>query len=60
MDNEQWKSDGICSKCRRDKFCTKVCRAYKIHIGKIFQEAKTFEERVAILEKVELMSKKRK
>lgn len=25
--NERWKSDGDCSKCRRKKYCTKACGA---------------------------------
>ena len=25
--NEQWKTDGICEKCRRNKYCSKRCKA---------------------------------
>ena len=28
-DNERWKSDGDCSKCRRKNYCSKECTAYK-------------------------------
>lgn len=24
-ENEQWKLDGDCNKCRRDKYCSKPC-----------------------------------
>ena len=26
---EQWKTDGICEKCRREKYCSKPCTACK-------------------------------
>ena len=26
-DNEQWKGEGICAKCRRLPYCTKECTA---------------------------------
>ena len=26
MSNEQWKSDGDCSKCRRQKYCSTICK----------------------------------
>lgn len=26
MTNEQWKSGGNCSKCRRQKYCSHECR----------------------------------
>lgn len=26
-DNEQWKHDGDCTKCRRQKYCSKECGA---------------------------------
>lgn len=28
-DRDQWLSDGICSKCRRQKFCSKPCKRHK-------------------------------
>ena len=27
MDNEQWKSDGDCTKCKRLKYCSHKCTA---------------------------------
>ena len=29
MNNEQWKTDGDCSKCRRQKYCSHTCTANK-------------------------------
>lgn len=29
IDNEQWKSGGICAQCRRLKYCKKECTAYR-------------------------------
>ena len=26
-ESDQWKLDGICDKCRRDKYCSKPCSA---------------------------------
>lgn len=26
-DNERWLTDGDCKKCRRNKYCSKACRA---------------------------------
>lgn len=26
MSNEQWKSGGDCSKCRKQKYCSTVCK----------------------------------
>ena len=26
-DNEQWKHGGDCTKCRRQKYCSKECKA---------------------------------
>ena len=26
VDNERWLTDGDCSKCRREKFCSKRCK----------------------------------
>lgn len=52
MDNEQWKSDGICEKCRRQEFCTKACRANKIHIVDAYKAAKTPDERSAIINEI--------
>lgn len=28
-DRDQWLSDGICNKCRRQKFCSKPCKRHK-------------------------------
>lgn len=28
-ENEQWLLDGDCNKCRREKYCNKVCTARK-------------------------------
>ena len=27
--NEQWKEQGKCNVCRREKYCSKPCKAYK-------------------------------
>lgn len=32
---DQWLLDGICSKCRRQKFCSKPCKRHK---GAVQQE----------------------
>ena len=29
QENEQWKLDGDCRKCRRDKYCSKPCTRCK-------------------------------
>ena len=29
MSNEQWKTDGDCTKCRKQKYCSKPCNANK-------------------------------
>ena len=28
-ESEQWKLDGLCSKCRKQKYCGSVCKAAK-------------------------------
>lgn len=42
MINEQWKSGGDCSKCHRQKYCTKACRehvrAISIYINELVDE----------------------
>lgn len=51
-DNEQWKSNGICEKCRRQEFCTKACRANKIHIVDAYKTAKSVEERSTVIDEI--------
>ena len=29
MNNEQWKTTGDCTKCRKQKYCSKPCTANK-------------------------------
>lgn len=29
MSNEQWKTDGDCSKCRRKSYCSHECKAHE-------------------------------
>lgn len=29
MMNEEWQTTGVCSRCRREKYCSKVCTAHK-------------------------------
>lgn len=38
-DNERWKSDGDCRKCRRDPYCTKPCKARKKNVKKFLLES---------------------
>lgn len=40
-DNEQWKSDGNCELCRRQKYCSKDCKAAKGRAERILTEAFT-------------------
>lgn len=37
-DNEQWKGDGDCLKCRRLKYCGKPCKAHKQRKMAILQQ----------------------
>lgn len=37
--NEQWKTNGDCSKCRRKNYCKEKCKAYKNGLIKDFSEA---------------------
>ena len=37
--NEQWKSDGICTLCRRYSYCKKHCKAAKTKAQKITEGA---------------------
>lgn len=37
--NEQWKSDGICTLCRRYLYCKTQCKASKIKAQKITEGA---------------------
>ena len=48
MSNEQWKSDGDCTMCRRQKYCKKPCSASKKRIDRIVMNgaAEFFEERL--------------
>lgn len=39
MNNEQWKTDGDCSKCRRKNYCKEKCKAYKNGLLKDVSEA---------------------
>lgn len=51
-DNEQWKSDGMCDKCRKNEYCQKTCTACKVRLCKAFQLAKTAEEKETIVQEV--------
>lgn len=44
-EGDQWARDGDCSKCRRQKYCSKSCKAYKVRQDRIFR--KIFAEAVA-------------
>lgn len=37
-DNERWLSDGDCSKCRREKYCSKACKAQKLRKAAILRQ----------------------
>lgn len=39
LDNERWKTDGDCSKCRRAKYCSKDCTARKRRMRAFISEA---------------------
>lgn len=30
--DEQWKSGGRCNECRRQKYCSKPCKAHKVSV----------------------------
>lgn len=36
--NEQWKTNGDCSKCRRKNYCKEKCKAFKNGLLKDFSE----------------------
>lgn len=38
-DSEQWKLNGDCSKCRREKYCSKPCTKNKRRTNTIIQSA---------------------
>ena len=38
-DNERWKSDGDCSKCRRNNYCKKKCKAYQKETERLIKQA---------------------
>lgn len=38
IDNEQWKSTGNCSICRRHNYCSKQCRANKAAMQATIEE----------------------
>lgn len=37
--NDQWKLDGDCSECRRQKYCTKSCKANTKRHNRLMSEA---------------------
>lgn len=37
-ENEQWKTDGDCDKCRREPYCKKMCSATSKKLIKLFKE----------------------
>lgn len=39
IDNQQWKSGGDCSICRRKEYCTKGCKAYGRRNQRMIAEA---------------------
>lgn len=49
IDNEQWKSSGDCSICRRNNYCTKGCKAYGRRNQRMIEEefAKTEAGKIA-------------
>ena len=36
--NEQWKADGDCQKCRRRKYCKTECRASREHTSRLIRQ----------------------
>ena len=39
MSNEQWKSGGDCSKCRRKKYCKKECSEHKRLVNRVIRQS---------------------
>lgn len=39
MSNEQWKTNGDCSKCRRKKYCSKDCNAKKRALARLIKRS---------------------
>ena len=37
-ESDQWKLYGNCAKCRREKYCTKTCKANKQRTDAILRE----------------------
>lgn len=54
MSNEQWKTDGNCTECRRNNYCKTTCSAHKGRMNKIVQEAyiKVMAEKYPELNKI--------
>ena len=38
-ENERWKSDGDCTKCRRKEYCSKPCKMFKRAYMKALDQA---------------------
>lgn len=38
-ETEQWLLDGDCDKCRKEKYCSKECTAFKKYLGAKFKNA---------------------
>jgi len=38
-ENEQWKLQGECFKCRKAKYCSKSCKAHDKHMDRLMSEA---------------------
>lgn len=38
-DNEQWLTDGICEKCRKQKYCSKLCTRNKRRTAAVLRSA---------------------
>lgn len=39
--NEQWLKGGNCSECRKQKYCSKSCKAHDKYMDRMFTEAFT-------------------
>ena len=37
--SEQWKSGGDCGQCRREKYCGTKCRAHRVYVKAMQDEA---------------------
>lgn len=37
-DKDRWLTDGDCSKCRRESYCTKACKAQKLRKQAVLRE----------------------